>query len=147
LQEARSAKPACGRAFEKLLAPLFGARVKCEAPNPAYAIALLADFAEQQSDDVLSEALLLLSTPGTHFRQFNAKPADVEEAVRAARRLVETREAVNKPGPLLWKGTQAFDAAIAKVAEINPSYADSLRCNSVVKRSELQAYGVVQVPA
>jgi DNA-binding transcriptional ArsR family regulator len=144
VREVRAAKPECARAVDKLLAPLF-ATIRLEAPNPAFAAATLAEFAQGFDDEILGEALRLLTTPGTHYRRWSAKVADVSDAIRAGRTVVETRRSLAKPGRLIMRGTPDFDAAIAKVAEQHPEYADSLRSSDYLTRSMLKTYGVEQV--
>lgn len=146
IAEVRSAKPHCARAVDKLLAPVLTA-VWLDAPNPVFAAGTLAEFAENQTDAVLAEALQLLNEPGKHYRRSSAKPSDISDAIRTARTVVETRAAIHKRGPLLWRGTPEFEAAIAKVAETQPAWAESLRYNDYVKRTDLKAFGIEQVPA
>ena len=120
------------------------ARVEFDAPDRLRALGQLADFAQQQSDEVLSEALRLLTEPGQHYRRYSAKSADITDAIRSARRIVETRAAVNKPGKLIWRGSPEFDAAITKVEARDPAWAAALRSETFVRRVALKAYGVEQ---
>jgi hypothetical protein len=144
LDEVRSAHVHCGRAFEKLLVPLLS-RVPLNAPNPEHALATLAELAERQTDEVLDEALKQLATPGLMtYREFDVRPTNIETAIAAGKSIVASR-AVVKNGPLIFRNSAEFDAAIAKVAERDPSWAATLRTNEFLRRSALKAYGIQQV--
>lgn len=145
LDEVFKARPHCGRAFEKLFVPLL-TRLPLRAPNPEHALAVLAEYAEKQSDEVLDEALKLLTTPDLDmYREHFVRVSDVETAIADARKWARAR-AEGRNGPLLWRGTPEFEAAIAKVAASHPEYAESIRFNTYVKRIDLKTYGVEQVP-
>lgn len=144
IEQLRSSRPDCGRALEKLLAPLL-ALVRLDAPNPEFAAATLADFAEKQTDDVLAEAYRLLTEPGKHYRRYSAKPADITDAIRTARTVVKARESLHKRSPIIFRTSPDFEAAIAKVAEQNPAYAASLRGCDYLRRADLKSYGIEQV--
>ncbi len=145
LDEVFRAKPHCGRAFEKLFVPLL-TRVPLKAPNPEHSLGMLAEFAERQSDDVLHEALRLLGTPGLKtYREHDVRPPNIETAIAEARKLVSGREA-REQGPLLFRGTRAYEDALAKVAAMSPGWAEALRGKDFIKRSDLKSYGVEQVP-
>ncbi len=146
LDDVRKLKPTCGRAFEKLLAPLL-TRLPLKAPKPVDALADLADRAEAHSDEVLSLALSMLVTPGSEaYREFDVRPTNIDNALEAAVKEVENRK-LRDNGPLLWRGTQAFDAAIAKVNAVEPNWAWELSQRQFIRRSDLKPYGVEQVPA
>jgi len=145
LDEVRKSKRHCGRAFEKLLAPLL-TRLPLKAPKPTQALEALADLAEAQQDDVLDEALSLLTTPGTkNYREFDVRVPNIEGAIDAANKIITNRK-MRDHGPLLWRGSAAFNEAIAKVQAVHPEFAWELSQRDMVKRSELKAYGVEQQP-
>ena len=144
LDEVRSAKPHCARAFEKLLTPLL-TRLPLNAPKPSDALGALAELAQQETDEVLNRALLALITPGDPaYREYDVRPTNVENAIAAAAKNVRNLLARDR-GPLLWRGTQAFEDAIAKVRAVQPGWAWDLSQRPNVKRSELKAFGVEQV--
>lgn len=80
LQELRSAKPACQRAIDNLIEPLLRQRKLHGAPDPVFALGIIAEWAEKHGDDVLADALQRVKDE----RGFSFKPADLEQAMKAA---------------------------------------------------------------
>lgn len=138
IDQLRREKPGCSRAVDKLLAPLL-TRVKFSAPNPPHALAMLAEWIEQQTDEVIEDAYRMLSTPGdeTHYRGFDVRPPNIETAVHEARKLAKGREALRN-SPLLFRGTPEFNAAMAKLAAVNPLEAEYQGGREIVKRADIE---------
>lgn len=143
LAEVRRVKPDCARALDKLLQPLL-TEFWLIAPDPVSAACMLAESAEKYSDAVLEDALRQLTEPGKHCRRHSAKPADIRDAIRRACTNVETREALNKRGPMLWQHTTEFEEAIAVVAMREPEWAETLRHRAYIRRADMKAYGIPQ---
>lgn len=145
IEDVRQDKPNCGRALDKLFVPLL-AKLPFKAADAHHRLCVLAEFAEAQTDEVLDEALRLLLMPNrkggptTDVRQRH-----VEKAIADARAMLAQRVA-SQSGPLLFPGTGAHAAALAKVEAVDPAWAAELRSQPFIKRSVLRGYGVEQVP-
>ncbi len=145
IDEVRQDKPGCGRALDKLFAPLL-AKLPFKATNPRHRLSVLAEFAEAQSDEVLAEALRLLLMPGRKGSPTtDVRQRHIEKAIADARALIDSRGLAER-GPLLFPGTAPHAEALAKVAAVDPTWAAELRGQPYIKRSTLRAYGVEQAP-
>ena len=140
ISEVTARRPECQRAIDALLRPVL-ARIKFDAPEPVFALSRIAEWGEKQSDEVLAEALRMLTEPGKHYRRHSAKPADIEDAVRDARSLVKERAAAQaRVSEVFVTGTPEFADMIAKVEKFNPTEAGWLRSRNCVKRKEVAKY-------
>ena len=145
LDEVTRAKPHCSRAFDELLRPLLS-RLPLNAPDPSAALGSLAELAEAHSDDVLAEALRLLTKPGgERCRHFDVRPTNIEAALARAQNIVDCRRTIEQ-GPLLWRGTRSHAEALRLVEAHDPPWAEVLRHEEFVRRSALRRYGVPQLP-
>lgn len=138
VEEVRRARPGCDRALDRLFVPLLS-KLKFDAPSPPYALGMLAKWAEKQSDEVLTETLRRLTTPGELYRRVSVKPSDIEDALRAAIEAAKEREQIRAKG-ILFNGTPEFDEVIAKVAEHHPGQAEWLRMRKIITPADLAKY-------
>lgn len=97
IEDALADKPHCGRALEKLFVPLL-ATLPFKAQSPRHTLATLVEFAEQQTDEVLDEALRLLTTPSSKaYCSHDVRRRNIERAIGDARRIVDGAEKRNRP--------------------------------------------------
>lgn len=119
-----------------LLIQPVGSRLKIDAPSPAFALAQLADWAAKFSDGVLTDACKRLCTD----RKANAKIADIEDAVKTARKAEQDAEAIRN-GPLIFRTTMPdlWERAMAQLPEGD---AAMLAGQDFVRRDYLARLGV-----
>lgn len=79
LQELRSAKPTCRRAIDALIDPLLRLR-RFEAPDPVFALGMIAESAQNHPDDVLRDAVERVRKA----RGALVKASDLESALKEA---------------------------------------------------------------
>lgn len=120
LQELRSAKPACQRAIDVLIDPLLRLR-RFHAPDPVFALGIIAECAEKHPDDVLRDAVERVRAA----RGALVKASDLESALKEAiayakrfaplhRRATPTQIAAADPA-LVAKGAQVREALKARL--------------------------------
>lgn len=111
--------------------------LKIDAPDPAFALGQVADWAADQPASVLVAAKARLF----EGRKVTAKPSDIEDAVKAARKAVDIAAKL-ADAPVFFEGTESFRRAIAAVERVNPMEAAYLRGQSKVTRKQLARLGV-----
>jgi hypothetical protein len=122
--------------FDVLLEPI-ARRLEIAAPDPAFALGQLADWAARFPRDVLAAARDRV----LEKRKATAKPADIEDALKTERKAHEDN-AIVATAPIIFEGGPLWKQALVALAAINRLEAEHVRGQGKVTRKHLEKMGV-----
>jgi histone H3/H4/DNA-binding transcriptional ArsR family regulator len=114
-------------------------QLKIDAPDPAYALGLLADSLTEYDEQVLTDAAkIILKT-----RHSTVKPSDIHEALLEAKKMAD-HDAKLARGPLIFKSqAELWHRARTAVSQKNPIEAERLFSGDFVRRDAIARLGVM----
>lgn len=128
--------PDRSRAVAVLIGPLARQR-KIDAPDPAFALGVIAEWASKHPDPVLRDALDRV----LWGRAATVKPSDVEAALKAAIAKAKAERQMACSGVFV-AGTAQFIRAVAAVAKVSAADAELMRNWSSIRREHLARHGI-----